>query len=440
MIGLKFTRRWASGLAALMVATVGLFFIAQPASANTGNTGTIEGGILIVDVKGSKIKVDDSNSKMSLTPAANGATTRINAGKISISNVPAGTYNANLDFKLNREACGTAGSLLATLGGALSAPIALFCRSEIRDTYYSFTKSWTVTVNPGQTTYLEGNNSTGNKEIGNAIQTTAGGNPVVDCSGKGIIMSFVICPMIENILGVIDWVMEGFIQPYLAINPLTTTDEDGQTSVLYEIWNNIRNLANLVFIGVFFIIVFSQATSVGISNYGIKRLLPRLVLIAIGTNISFFICAFLVDVFNILGAGIASLLVSTIIDGQPQIVVGADLFNTLFASGPVGGMASLLAQGVLAAGIIFGLFVFLFIASVILFIAAVVVLFRQIIIIFLVIAAPLAFVAGLLPNTQRLFNQWFTTFIRLLAMYPILMALVAAGKIASTILNRMAGQ
>lgn len=435
MIGLKITRHWASGLAALLVATVGLFFIAQPARA--ADTGTIEGGILIVDVKGSKIKVDDSNSKISLSPAANGAQTNINNGKVTITNVPVGTYTATLDFKLTKDACGKVGGLLATVGGVLTAPIALFCKSDIKDSYYSFTKSWTVTVSAGQTTFLEGNSSSGDKNIGNAIQTTANGNPVVDCSGKGIIMSFVICPMIENVLGIVDWVIDEFIQPYLAVNPLTTTDESGAQSQIYQVWNNIRNFANVVFIGLFFVIVFSQATSVGISNYGIKRLLPRLILIAIGTNLSFFICAFLIDLFNILGAGIASLLVTSILDGQPQIVVGSDVFNMLFAGGPVGGMASILGQGILSAAIIFGLFVFLIIGAVVLFVTAIVILLRQIGIIFLIIASPLAFVAGLLPNTQRYFSQWFSMFVRLLALYPVLMALFASSKIASTLLQKM---
>ncbi|HKX73371.1 MAG TPA: hypothetical protein VJM32_05125 [Candidatus Saccharimonadales bacterium] len=419
-----------------MVATIGLFALAQPARA--ADTGTIEGGVFIVDVKGSKIKIEDpGNSKVTISPAAAGSQITVNDGRIKITNVPVGTYTVTLAFKFTKDACNKYVAAGSVLGGILTAPIALFCKSSIKDSYYSFNKTWTATVTNGQTTFLEGDSANGDKVIGNAIQTTAAGNPIVDCSGKGILMSFVVCPAIENVLGIIDWIIDNFIQPYLAINPLTPTDAGGGESTLYKVWNNIRNLANIVFIGLFFVIVFSQATSIGISNYGIKKLLPRLVLIAIGTNVSFFICAFLVDVFNILGAGIASLLVTTIIDGSPKIVVGSDLFDALFAAGPLGGMTSLLAQGVLSAAIIFGLFVFLIFAVSILFISAVVVLMRQIIIIFLVIAAPLAFVAGLLPNTQRMFSQWFTTFGRVLAMYPLMMGLVAAGKIASTILSKL---
>lgn len=435
MIGLLRSRRWAQWLAALMVATIGLFAVAVPARA--ADTGTIKGGVFIVDVKGSKIKINDKNSKFTLAPTANGAQIAISDGRIQATNVPVGSYTATLTFKLTRDACPGLLQGISIIGGVLTSPLTLFCSSSIRDSYYAFTKTWTVTVTNGGTTFLEGDSDNGDKVLGNAVQTTASGNPIVDCSGKGILMSFVVCPAIENTLGILDWIMDNFIQPYLSINPLTTSNQDGTPSVLYTVWNNIRNFANIIFIGLFFVIVFSQATSIGISNYGIKRLLPRLVLIAIGTNISFFICAFMVDFSNILGAGIASLLVTSVINGSPQVIIGSDLFNILFAAGPFGAAATLFAQGALTAAIIFGLFIFLLFALFMLFIAAVVVLLRQVVIIFMVLASPLAFVAGLLPNTQRMFSQWFVVFARLLMMYPIMMGLLAAAKIASTVLNQI---
>lgn len=434
MIGLKISRRWALGLAGLAVVATGLFAFAAPGKA--AGTGTIEGGKFVVDVKGTKTTVDSKNSKISISPEAKGANVSISKGHVKITNVPTGNYNVTLTFKFTKDLCDK--NILTEIAGAISPPLGIFCAATgVGDTYYGLTKTWSVVVNDGQTTFLEGTDANGEKNLGNAIQTTANGNPVVDCSGKGIIMSFVICPMIENILGVIDWVVDNFIQPYLAVNPLTTTDSGGGESQIYQIWNNIRNFANIIFIGVFFVIVFSQATSIGITNYGIKRLLPRLVLIVIGTNVSFFICAFLVDIFNILGAGVASLLVTGILNGSPTITVGSDMFNLLFAAGPVGGMASLFAQGAMSAAIIFGMFAFLIIGACILFLAAIVILLRQIMLIFLIIASPLAFVAGLLPNTQKLFTQWFSWFSRLLAMYPIIMALFAASKIASTILSKI---
>lgn len=441
MIGLIHSRKWALWFASFALVVIGLFVFARPAAAV--DTGTIEGGKFVVEVdtgnwfgdltSGGDVEINSENTTFALSPGATGSKTDINDGKVRITNVPVGSYTVTMNFKLELYPCRDEISNGDLITGGLLGTHAKDCPPE----YYIFTKSWNVVVNKGQTSFLQGNESNSEKKLGKALKTNQYGVPVVVCDGKGMLMEFVICPMIENILGTIDWVMNNFIQPYLAVNPLSTKDSTGKESQIYTVWNNTRNIANLAFIAVFFVIVFSQATSIGISNYGIKKMLPRLVLIVIGTNISFFICAFLVDVFNVLGAGIASLLVSGILEGQPTITIGSDLFNVLFQGGPVGGVASLFAQGALGAAIIFGIFVFLFLGSIILFISAIVIILRQILLVFLIIASPLAFLAGLLPNTQKIFSQWFGWFSRLLAMYPIIMALFAASKIASTILGSL---
>ncbi|HET9411442.1 MAG TPA: hypothetical protein VFO38_01175 [Candidatus Saccharimonadales bacterium] len=433
MIGFSIPKRSAVWLAGLALAVVGVLGFAAPANA----AGTVEGGYFYVDVAGTHIKVNSENTTLSLQPPVSAARSSISdAGQIKIENLPAGKYVVTANFELTTDDCdGLAGWALTAINPLLK----VFCdTSDIGKSSWKFNKSWTVNVEDGKTVLLEGASSTAQgRYMGTAIETNADGSARVNCEGKGILMSFIICPMIENILGVMDWAIINFIQPYLAVNPLTTTDKEGNTSKLYEVWNNIRNFANIIFIATFFVIVFSQATSVGITNYGIKRLLPRLVLIAIGTNISFFVCAFLVDLFNVLGAGAASLMISSLVDGAPTVTIGADFFNRLIDFGPAGLMSSLLAQGVLSVGIIFGMFIFLIIGAAILFVAAIVILLRQIAIIFLIIISPVAFVAGLLPNTQKMFTLWFSAFARLLAMYPILILLFASGKVASSVLSEI---
>lgn len=70
----------------------------------------------------------------------------------------------------------------------------------------------------------------------------------------------------------------------------------------------VRNYANVAFIVVFLIIIFSQVSNVGINNYGIKRMLPKLLIAAILVNISFYVCAIMVDLSNLLGAGLVELI------------------------------------------------------------------------------------------------------------------------------------
>ena len=70
----------------------------------------------------------------------------------------------------------------------------------------------------------------------------------------------------------------------------------------------MRDFANIIFIIGFLIIVFSQLTSFGVSNYGIKRLLPKIIIAAILVNVSFYICAIAVDLSNILGNSLRGIL------------------------------------------------------------------------------------------------------------------------------------
>lgn len=71
-------------------------------------------------------------------------------------------------------------------------------------------------------------------------------------------------------------------------------------SAAYKAWQSFLNIANVMFVIAFIAIVFSQVTSIGISNYGIKKLLPKLIVVAILVNVSYFICQLVVDLSNLL--------------------------------------------------------------------------------------------------------------------------------------------
>lgn len=99
--------------------------------------------------------------------------------------------------------------------------------------------------------------------------------------------------------------MEGFIFQFIGIQPLVVNDVN---SPVFKVWSGLRDIANVLFIIGFLFIVFSQATSIGINNYGIKKLLPMLIVTAILTNISYFVCAFFIDISNIAAAGVRNLV------------------------------------------------------------------------------------------------------------------------------------
>ena len=70
-----------------------------------------------------------------------------------------------------------------------------------------------------------------------------------------------------------------------------------------------------------------------------------------------------------------------------------------------------------------------------LFVAFVTLLFRQIVIILLVVTAPIAIVAWVLPNTEKLWKFWWGTLTKALLMYPMILLLFAGGRIGAYILS-----
>jgi len=257
------------------------------------------------------------------------------------------------------------------------------------------------------------------------------------CSIEGI--GWILCPVANAIAGMTDALFSA-VTAFMQVTPLNLAPKDNP---LYTAWSVMRTIANVAFVVVFLIIIFSQLTSAGVSNYGVKKLLPRLVVGAILVNVSFYICAIAVDLSNILGVGVQQLFVgistassgatdpgstatawsdvtSTVLAGVGT--VGAGIAIETFASGGLwGAIAALLP---LVVGALFALIV-----------AFLVLLARQALIIMAIVVSPLAFVAFLLPNTESLFKKWRDLFMSLLVLFPLLSLVFGASSLAAVILR-----
>ena len=118
-------------------------------------------------------------------------------------------------------------------------------------------------------------------------------------------LGWLVCPTTGKLSEAIDWIY-GKIENILQINPVEVKDG----APIYEIWKYIRGFTNIVFIIFFMVVVISQITGYGISNYGIKKVLPKLIVTAILINLSFVICSLAVDVSNIVGNSLRGLFTS----------------------------------------------------------------------------------------------------------------------------------
>lgn len=243
-------------------------------------------------------------------------------------------------------------------------------------------------------------------------------------------LGWVICPAI-NFLGEMNDAIYSVVRNMLYINPLTV-EIDGP---LYNTWTKFRDIANVLFVAFFLVVVFSQATSVGLSSYGIKKLLPRILAAAILVNISFFICQIALDLSNIAGVGVTSLVDS--MRSTSEVDIDVLSWSTLIGAA-IGGGAAIAGVGVvLAAGGVTAMLAMLLpfmVAALFAIVTAIAVLIaRQVIIILLIALSPLAFVALILPNTQKYFQLWQNTLTTMLVMFPLVALLFAGSQLAANI-------
>lgn len=260
-----------------------------------------------------------------------------------------------------------------------------------------------------------------------------GDDQKVCTTGDGLAgaLAWVLCPAVQLIASATNFFENNIIIPFMTVSPLTTASDNP----IYILWQDIRNFANIGFIIFFFIVIFSQATSIGISNYGIKRILPKMAFVVVGVNLSYFIVAFVIDAFNIFGAGISQLVMAALQQAGTQQLNTGTSAGTVRSIFTLGGAAliTIVATGGSAIGWFFS---FLGLALLVVVVVVIVLVVRQMAIIMLVIVSPVAILMYMLPNTEGYYNKWRKTLIQLLMMYPMIVLLFAAGKIFGVILQQ----
>lgn len=260
--------------------------------------------------------------------------------------------------------------------------------------------------------------------------TSNQGTKASQCVIDGI--GWIVCPVMGFMAQIVDKAYD-VVSAMLTVNAFTATNN----KLMYAAWINMRNLANIAFIIAFLVVIYSQITGAGISNYGLKRMLPRIIIAAILVNISFWLCALAVDLSNIIGASMRGL-----IEGVGGKNLGSvSITNSAGATGSgwvgiVGGIlsATLIGTAALYVGLA-ALLPALISALLVILTVLLVLTLRQALVILLVVVSPLAFVAYLLPNTNEWFSKWRKLFFALLLMYPVVGVLFGASSLASTIVQ-----
>lgn len=251
------------------------------------------------------------------------------------------------------------------------------------------------------------------------------------CSGGPL--GWVLCPAADLVVKATNFFAE-WTGKFLTFTPLLNSD---QGRAIQAVWQLLINIANILLVIAFLVVVFSQATSIGLSSYGIKKMLPKIIAAAILMNLSFFICALAVDISNILGqsvAGVVQVGINALPD--PGTGIASDVKKASDGSGFMFGaiLAVVLGAGLVAAGQIFAVLPIILSALAVVLTAFLLILFRQVAIVILIILSPLAFVAWVLPNTESWFTRWRKLFFALLLMFPLIMGIFYGASFLSNVM------
>ncbi len=305
-------------------------------------------------------------------------------------------------------------------------------------------------VDPADITACIGGWSTG----GGITVLTPPSAPTDKCNASGWSLSWLVCAAIEPITAGVSAAQDGInnqlnipVNNYFSdscTNPTgvnngsaagcgTTVNGGSVTtsSVNYKIWSNMRNLALSLLVVVALIMVIGTALDIGpFDAYTVKKVLPRIVIAVFAITFSWEIGRFLVQFSDDVGNGISQLIYASAGITQADALrgIGAGFLAWMGVTAAVAGVAlvvSLVTVGPVA------LLLLLLPLILGLGIAFFVLIIRRLIIVVCVVFSPIAFVAFILPGTQKIWKFWKDAFVGALFIYPMITAVLAIGNLLS---------
>lgn len=270
----------------------------------------------------------------------------------------------------------------------------------------------------------------GDDDPGNDSPTGPGASTQTEnsCESSSGVTSWFMCPALGLIGGALNWV-DTQLSRMLEIDRSkygagTTSGEN-----LYKAWSQFRNIALALLIAAMLVMVISTALGIGaLDAYTVKKAFPRMVASVVFITLSWYICIFLIDISNVVGKGVLGLMTSPFGDQASSL-------SSLFTATPGGGAVQL-GGGLVFAGAAFlipgatGIILsWIGTGLLVMSIAFLVLVARQMFVIVLVLFAPVAILSWIFPGNDKLWKLWWQSFSKLLLMFPMVMALIASGRI-----------
>ena len=258
------------------------------------------------------------------------------------------------------------------------------------------------------------------------------------CDGSIPGLGWLICKILEGTDSLVSGSV-GILKGLLTIereeyeDPVNTTAE---VNGLRRAWGAMRLISTVLLVGIALFVILSQILgSELLSAYSIKKIIPRLVVAVILVQLSWFLSTNFIAIINVIGRGLEELIYAPFGGEATAGDLGAimNLFHGAAGSGAVAGAEGVgLATAAItfsAVGGAFGLLAAAFGIVIAIVMALIILTLRKILIIFLMVLAPLAIIAWILPNTKNMWKKWWESFSKLTLMFPLIVGFLAIGKV-----------
>jgi hypothetical protein len=305
------------------------------------------------------------------------------------------------------------------------------------------------TAHPGMHDAVTCTSTTGSLTLGETYTAAAaanGGVPTVDptvptltCNAGFNPLNWILCPAVNGMVNIANG-LDDLVNGELSIGTNHNSGTNGTPTAIFgpctttpcaatgykAAWTSFRDLALALLVIVALIVIVSTALGLEILDaYTIRKVLPRLVIIAAAISLSWNLLEFFITLTNDLGYGIRYIIYAPF--------TGPGFNQHINIGGGTGAAVVLIGGAGLVALGVFGLLLFALSAAITVAAGLVMLILRQVLVTGLIILSPIALVCYILPNTQKYYSQYAQLLGRAAIMGAIFEAVIAFGRVGAAL-------
>ncbi|MBI2589004.1 hypothetical protein HYW35_02255 [Candidatus Saccharibacteria bacterium] len=278
-------------------------------------------------------------------------------------------------------------------------------------------------------------------DLSACLNTTEGPDSSACAADSQTGFEWLACPLMTSMSKFAD-VINGYVEDQLhfrvdSMLPDCSKSSSDQDCQVNRAWSIIKNIVAALLVIIMLVMVISQAIDKGpFDPYTVKKVLPKLVIAVIVMQFSWVLTKYMIGFANELGVGLKQIMLAPFGGGGnldlPSIMHHLNPEYPPVANWAIMGVMLTLLFTFKTFILPAVLFIALAVGSA-LFVALVTLVFRNILIIMAVIFSPLALLLWVLPGQtfQGYWKKYTDNFIKLLLLFPLVIAMIYAGRIAA---------